>query len=163
MKKTLFTRLLMIVLMIIIPLNLSARKKQNEALRYEIQAAGVGTEGTYLVKAYVLSKKGNVPDELIKEAAIRGVIFHGFAAGQGSPAQKPMASAEVEQEKHVFFDDFFSSGAHLGYANIIPGSYERSKTASGDYRIGATVQVQKTELRRHLEQAGIIRGLNTGF
>lgn len=162
MKKTLIIRLLALLLLAVMPLNVSAKKKK-EMLRYEIEAAGVGVEGTYLVKAYVLDKKGKVSDEMIKEAAIRGVIFRGFAAANGAPSQKAMASPAVELEKAVFFDDFFTSGAHLGYANIVAGSNERTKTASGDYRVGATVQVQKTQLRRFLEEAGVIRGLNTGF
>lgn len=162
MKKTHIIRLLALLLLVIMPLNVSAKKKK-EILRYEIEAAGVGVEGTYLVKAYVLSDKGKVTDEMIKEAAIRGIIFRGFAAANGAPSQKAMASPAVEQEKAVFFDDFFTKGLHLGYANIVPGSYDRTKTATGDYRVGATVQVQKTELRRYLEEVGVIRGLNTGF
>ena len=161
MKKTHIIRLLALLLLFIIPMNVSAKKKK-EMLRYEIEAAGVGVEGTYIVKAYVLCDKGKVPDELIKEAAVRGVIFRGFAAANGAPSQKAMASPAVEQEKAVFFDDFFGSGSHLGYANIVPGSYDRMKTSTG-YRVGATVQVQKTQLRRYLEEAGVIRGLNTGF
>lgn len=162
MKRTHYLRLLALLLLVTMPFYVSAKKKK-EVLRYEIEAAGVGVEDTYLVQAYVLSHNGKVSDEMIKEAAVRGVIFRGFAAGQGSPSQKAMASPAVEQEKAAFFDNFFAQGSHLAYANIVPGSYTRTKTPSGDYRVGATVKVQKTQLRHYLEEAGIIRGLNTGF
>lgn len=136
--------------------------KSKEAQQYDIEAAGSGVQGTYLVRVWVYSKSGKVTDDEIKRAAVHGVIFRGFNGGQGSPSQRPMASSiSLEEEKAEYFEAFFSS-AYLQFASIVSGSYQRVK-ASKNYKVGAVVQVSKDNLRRELEQAGIIKGLSNGF
>lgn len=142
--------------------NISAKKK--ETLRYDIVSAGSGTQGTYLVKVYVYSMSSSVSDSDIKHAAVHGVIFRGFNGTQGNPSQRPMAqSVTVEQEKSDYFNAFFGKeGAYLHFATVISGSYERIKTGK-EYKVGAVVQVNKDNLRRELEQSGIIKSLSNGF
>lgn len=140
--------------------SLSASAK-DDTMQYEIEGAGVGSEGTYLVKAWVITSRGKATDQEIKEAALRGVMFRGFAAGGGSSSQRPMVSAALEQEKAPFFKDFFAGPAG-NFASIVAGSQQRVKTVKG-VKVGAVVQVRKDELRRYLEQAGVARGLSSGF
>lgn len=147
-----------IMMAFVCALNVSAK---DDPMQYEVEAAGVGSEGTYLVRAWVISSKGKTTDAQIKEAALRGVIFRGFAAGNGSSSQRPMVSPALEQEKAPFFNDFFA-GAAGSFASIVTGSQQRVKTAKGT-KTGAVVQVRKDELRRYLEQAGVARGLSSGF
>lgn len=134
---------------------------KDDPMQYEVEAAGMGSEGTYLVKAWVISSKGKTTESEIKEAALRGVIFRGLAAGNGSSSQRPMVSPALEQEKAPFFKDFFA-GASSSFASIVTGSQQRVKTTKG-VKVGAVVQVRKDELRRYLEQAGVARGLSSGF
>ena len=49
-----------------------------DVLNYEIEGAGVGTQGTYLVKVWVVSKKNKPNLNLIKKCAVHGVLFRGF-------------------------------------------------------------------------------------
>ena len=53
----------------------------------------------------------------------------------------------------------------MAYANIVNAIADRIKLSGKDYKykIGAIVSVSKDSLRKALEDAGIIRGLNTGF
>lgn len=129
--------------------------------QYDITGAGSGTEGTILVKVYVYDKK--VSDEDLKRVAVHGVVFRG-CVGNNSGAQQPaMAKPQAETENAEFCKRFFAQdGDCQKFATIVSGSYDRVKTAKG-YKTGAIVQVNKTALRKELEQAGIVRKLSSGF
>lgn len=149
-----------------------AQKKADKATqewRYEIECAGIGTDGTYLVKVWSYSKKPAIAITQAKKNAVHGIIFKGFPGnGQGCSSQKPLATnPNLEMEKADFFDPFFEEG----------GKYMKFVTESGDglvdasdrmkvgkeYKIGVIVSVSKDALRKDLEAAGIIRGLSSGF
>lgn len=136
--------------------------KSDSPLQYDIEAAGTGTQGTYLVRVWVYSKSGKVSDTDIKRAAVHGIIFRGFAAGEGSPAQRPIASSPTVETQHTDYFTAFFKGTHEQFANIVTGSQRRTKLPKG-YKSGAVVQVQKDALRHELEEAGIVRGLSSGF
>ena len=96
--------------------------------------------------------------------AVHGVIFKGFAGGDGCIGQKalvPNPGAEMENEEYfrLFFSD---KGEYRKYVSIVAGS-ELSEKVGKEYRAGAVVSIQKDELRKALEAAGIIKGLNYGF
>lgn len=155
-------RILFTMLAALLLLPVAAIAKNDKPLQYDIESAGSGVQGTYLVRVWVYSKSGKVSDEEIKKAAVHGVIFRGFNGGQGSPSQRPIAtSTTLEEEKAEYFKAFFGS-AYLQYANIVSGSYQRVKVAK-EYKIGVIVQVSKDNLRRELEQAGVVKGLSNGF
>ena len=149
----------------------AARKadKDTKNWEYEIECAGVGTDGTYLVKVWSYSKKSNVALDQAKKNAVHGIVFKGFAGGaQGCTAQKPLASSpSIEQEKADFFDAFFAdNGKYMKYV----GSSGDNSVAPPDrikvgkeYKVGVIVSVQKDALRKDLEAAGIVKGLSSGF
>lgn len=128
---------------------------------YDITGAGSGTEGTVLVKVFVYGKK--VSDADLKRAAVHGIVFLG-CSGNASGAQQPaIAPASAEKDNAEFFAAFFAiDGECQNYASIVSGSYETVKTKKG-YKVGAIIQVNKSNLRKSLEKAGIIRSLNAGF
>ncbi len=146
-----------------------ARAKAERATRewrYEIECAGTGADGTYLIKVWSYSKKTKVAIEQVKKNAVHGIVFKGFAgAGQGCTSQRPLTNnPALEQERADFFDDFFDDG----------GKFMKFVTASGDgnaevlkvgkeYKVGVVVSVLKDQLRKDLEAAGIIKGLSSGF
>lgn len=152
--------------------NAQARSKADESTnqwRYELECMGVGSEGTYLIKVYSYSRRPNVALEQAKKNAIHGIIFKGFSAGaQGCPAQKPLArNANIESEKADFFKDFFADGGkYMKFVGLTSdGAVDAADiTKSGkEYKVGIIVSVQKDLLRKDLEDAGVIRGLNSGF
>lgn len=148
-----------------------ARKKADidtKEWRYEIQCAGVGHDGTYLVKVWSYSKKGNVAIEQAKKNAVHGVIFKGFTGGDGCAAQKAMISnPNVEAEKKEFFDLFFEDGGkYMKYVSVSTDGHisaEDRKKVGKEYKVGIIVSVMKDALRKDLESAGVVRGLSTGF
>lgn len=139
-----------------------AKKNDYSQIRYEIEGTETGVTGTYLVKVYIYTTAANVSPEEIKYAAIHGVIFRGFSR-KGYGTQMPMANPEIENQKSDFFNAFWKNGDYLPYAEIVNPAAERIKTSKKEYKIGAIVSVSKDTLRKALEKAGIIKGLNSGF
>jgi hypothetical protein len=146
----------------------AARKadKDTKNFEYEIECAGVGKDGTYLVKVWSYSKKANVALDQAKKNAVHGIVFKGFAGGgNGCTAQKPLASSPaIEQERADFFDIFFAdNGKYMKYVGSSgDGATERVKVGK-EYKVGVIVSVQKDALRKDLEAAGIVKGLSSGF
>lgn len=148
-----------------------ARKKADKdtkAWRYEIEAVGTGTQGTYQVKVWSYSKKANVAMEQCKKNAVHGIIFKGFPSKDRIPGQRALAqSPALEQEKEDFFNDFFQNGGK--YQKFVTET-NNGAIAEGDrikigkeYKIGVVVSVNVEALRKDLEDAGIIKGLGGGF
>lgn len=140
---------------------LCAVAKGDKMPQYDITGAGSGTEGTILVKVYVYGK--NVKDEDLKRAAVHGVVFRGCTGNKSGARQPAMAAATAESENAAFCEIFFAAdGQCLNFATVVTGSYDRVKTSKG-YKTGAILQVDKSSLRKVLEQAGLVRSLSSGF
>lgn len=143
--------------------------KATKEWRYEIECAGIGKDGMYLIKVWSYSKNPKVATTQAKKNAIHGVIFKGFSGGgQGCTSQKALASnPNIEEEKADFFDPFFEEGgkymkyvSESGDGNV--DAADRVKVGK-EYKIGVLVSVSKDALRKDLEAAGIIKGLSSGF
>lgn len=141
---------------------------ETENFLYEIEGVDIGTQGTYLVKVWSYSKRPTVATEQAKKNAVHGVIFKGFVGKSGVPGQRPLTTnPSIEQEKKEFFDIFFADGGK--YMKFVGISGDGSVAAEDRmkvgkrYKIGVIVSVNVSELRKDLEAAGIIRGLNNGF
>lgn len=135
---------------------------------YEIEPVGIGTQGTYLIKVWSYSKKPIVAIEQAKKNAVHGIIFKGFSGAPGVPGQRPLSSnPNLEVEQSEFFKNFFNSGGkYMKFVSITnDGSVaaeDRLKVGK-EYKIGVVVSVNAAGLRKDLEDAGIIRSLNSGF
>ncbi|MDR0414796.1 MAG: hypothetical protein LBH84_05200 [Prevotellaceae bacterium] len=133
--------------------------------RYELEAAGVGVQGSWQVKVWSYSKDAGVAVEQAKKNAVHGIIFKGFTSSiRGVPSQKPIVSAPgMDVERKDFFEPFFADGgSYQKFVNlsnngaIAPG--DRIKIGK-EYKIGVVVSVNVTALRKELENAGIVKKL----
>lgn len=140
----------------------NAKKVDITTTRYDIEGVEVGAQGTYLVKVYIYTDKPTATTEQIKYAAVHGVIFRGFS-GKGFTTQKPLSRPEAESQNADFFSAFWKNEDYLAYANIVNAVADRVKVSKKEYKIAAIVSVSKDSLRKSLESAGIIKGLNSGF
>ena len=166
MKKFLF----LAALILAASFNPAAAKKPTKSeqamqqFKYELECAGNGVQGTYLVRVWTYDRKLREAQAACARNAVHGVIFTGFAGGDGCIGQKalvPNPGAELENEDYfrLFFSD---KGEYRKYVSVVAGS-EVSEKVGKEYRAGAIVSVQKDDLRKALEAAGIIKGLNYGF
>ncbi len=138
--------------------------KDTDNFRYELECAGNAVQGNYLVKVWSYSRKPAVAMEQCKKNAVHGVIFKGFTGANGCVSQRALASNPgVETEFADFFKGFFAEdGEYLKYVQLTGGSKEVVKLKR-EYKVGVTVTVQKDQLRKALEQAGVIKSLSSGF
>lgn len=131
---------------------------------YDIEGNGTGNQGTYLVKVSVITKNKKIDDSELVKAAVHGVLFRGFSSKEHRQNQRPVAGSPAVEAQHAdYFSSFFGDGgAYRNYGQTVGGS--RAVVKSGKkYRVSATVTVNKDQLRKDLEQAGVVRGLNSGF
>lgn len=135
--------------------------------RYEIEATQTGSQGTYQIKVWSYSKDATVAAEQAKKNAVHGIIFRGFSGSQDGrvKGQKPLSNnPNLEQEQEKFFKEFFADGGT--YQKFVSTSTnatsERIKYGK-EYKVGVIVSVNVSELRKYLENAGIIKSLNSGF
>lgn len=147
-----------------------AQKKENltdSQWNYEIECAGISPEGSYMIKVFTYSSKKKLDVLEAKKNAIHGVLFKGFAGNNltGCATVKPICrSSNIEYEKKDFFDAFFQEGKYLKYvteSSDALASSDRAKVGK-NYKIGIVVMVSKDDLRKDLENAGIIKSLK-GF
>lgn len=142
--------------------------KDTQIWRYEIEGVQTGVQGTYLIKVWSYSKKPDVAIEQAKKNAVHGIVFRGFAGTATVPGKEPLArNVNLEEEKADFFIPFFSEGGkYLKFVSLTnDGAVEagdRMKVGK-EYKIGVVVAVQVAQLRKDLENAGIIKTLSNGF
>ena len=176
MKKHIKNITILFITIFAFSLNTNAQKRKNKKTtdthewRYELDCMGTGKQGAYLIKVWSYSKKPRLAIEKAKRNAVHGVIFKGFAAGkQGCKSQKPLArNSNLENEKKSFFTGFFKDGGK--YMKFVTASNDgavaagdRLKVSKKMYKIGIVISVNKDELRKELENAGIIKSLDAGF
>ena len=142
----------------------SKSEKAMQQFKYELECAGNGVQGTYLVRVWTYSKKLKDAQGAGARNAVHGVIFKGFAGGDGCIGQKALANSPgAEMEYEDYFRHFFSdNGEYRKYVSLVAGTEEIMKVGK-EYKVGVIVSIQKDDLRKALEAAGVIKGLNYGF
>ncbi len=157
-------RLVLIILAFLCVFTFSIEGKDKEMPEYELVGNGTGAQGTYLLTVSIVSKKKDVKTADLARCAVHGVLFRGFANKEQRQSQKPLAgNAGVEASHPDFFNTFFSdNGRYASYVSEVSGSRQVVKSGK-QYKVSATVTVNKDQLRRDLEDEGIIKGLNSAF
>jgi len=171
MKKMKFILLIIIVLCSVTGFsqNKKAKKKADgdtHIFRYEIECAGVGTAGTYLVKVWSYSKKPIVAFEQAGKNAVHGVLFKGLPASKACrQSQVPMAAnSPVWSERAEFYEQFFRDGGeYLKYINSSGNTAMETIKIGKEYKVSTIISVAKDQLRKDLETAGILNELSSGF
>lgn len=144
------------------------KKKADEdsfKFRYDIEYSKTAADGLLMVKVWSYSKKADIALEQCRKNAVHGVLFKGYAASTSTASQKPLVKdASIESTKADYFQAFFAdNGPYMRYVSaVIDGTTEVRKVGK-EYKIGVVVTVNKDMLRKHLEEAGIIKGLTSGF
>ena len=169
MKQVVFT--LLAVVAFAFNATAQAKKKADKDTknwRYEIEAVQQGVAGTYLIKVWSYSKKPDVAIDQAKKNAVHGIIFRGYAGTDRVPGQSPLTNnPNIEEEKADFFDAFFADGGkYMKFVSVTNdgavAAEDRMKVGK-EYKVGVLISVRKEELRKDLENAGIIKGLSAGF
>ncbi len=150
---------LLLLMTLAAPVNATyAKDKDAIDYQYSIKSSGSGQDGYWVVEVTAfVTKKGDINDAVLQKCAVHGALFKGVAPGQGGSSQKPLCPSTAETQYSDFFDAFFKEDYKV-YADVVAGTLSTTKTGKG-YEVTATVQIAKDNLRKTMEQAGIIRKL----
>ena len=155
MKKIL---LLVVSLTMIVGFAVAGAKKK--------EYARSNADGMCLVKVWSYSKKSRIAADQCRKNAVHGIMFKGYSASDGTTvSQRPLVKdAAALTDKAEFFDAFFADGGPYGQivSAVTDGSMEVRKVGK-QYKVGVVVTVSKDQLRKYLEDAGVIRSLTSGF
>ncbi|MDL2242125.1 hypothetical protein LJC25_00130 [Bacteroidales bacterium OttesenSCG-928-K03] len=167
----------LITLAVILTFSLTAQKAKkgdfNPSTNYEVQVLGVGQDGTKVFRIW--NTAANVNDAIAeaKRNAIAVCLFRGLP-GSGFTNQTPAICQIGDEIKHKeFFDEFFqlpkkdgTGGMYLRFVNRTtdepPSGQFRVKVKKG-YKVAIDVQVRYNDLRKYMEEKGIVKKLDSGF
>lgn len=161
----------LLVLSAILVFTSSMAAKKEDDWRHNIQIEGVSTNKTNaVVKVTVLhKKKEKVTDDLLGKSAVYAILFKGYTtpsitnAGYGDSSQAPLVGGFAEEQQHAdFFNPFFENGDYTKYVHVIESTRRVAKVEK-KYKVSSTVSVNIEQLRKDLEQLGILRKLNSGW
>jgi hypothetical protein len=143
----------------------SQKDRDPGTYNYEIQFLRTGVEGTELFKIFTYCKKEKDCFDFAKVDAIKAILFKGIP---GSGLQRPMIpEAGAEDKYRDYFIEFFKPGGK--YLNFVAISNDGSISEDDRFKVGKNlkigiiISVQKANLRRELEAAGIVKPLSSGF
>lgn len=133
----------------------------------ELVQAEIGTPGTTVVTVWSYSPKATIDDDVVLENAIKGCIFNGIKENSEKRIiAKTALLPEGETASIEYFNDFFKAGKYRDFCRLGMNGYVEQgnliKLKRG-YRIGKIVVINYDELRRKLENDGILRALDSGF
>lgn len=158
--------LILFLTIFLLPFVVQAKKE--DPLKYDITSAGVSASGMTLVKiSLYVDKPAKATVELLKKAAVHGIIFRGLNESSvlGYSNQKPLASSPAAAQQYGdFFEAFFQeNGQYLSYANMVESTTQAVKVGKKEYRVTAVVNISTDQLKQVLQQAGVIRKMTDGF
>ncbi|MBE6198390.1 MAG: hypothetical protein E7141_06930 [Rikenellaceae bacterium] len=144
---------------------------------YEVEAYRNKTlSGSIDVKIWSYAVDINVAKEQATKNAVHAALFRGIPGNQEKRVQALPALVKdisAEQKYKSFFDELLKEhGPYLRYAtksnnamttDIIQLAKNRTKVHKYKYKVGVIVTLQYDELKKLLEQKGIIEKLNSGF
>lgn len=141
-------------------------KKATQAFQYEIEKIEGGTAANGVQTVYVQSYMKSIKnaEKVCKRDAVHGVIFKGYS-GRGDYHPALAKDATTQEDFKEFFDAFFSDyGDYNKYiVSTSAGGPKYAKIKKIGYKVGLVVNVNVGALRKDLEKAGVIRGMNSMF
>lgn len=130
---------------------------KSDKLDYEYNLSGIAIakEGYYLVEVSVtVDKKKEANIELVKQYAIMGCLYKGFVVDRIS--QKPLLPHSMKDKDQTYLRKLI----HNDYNTYASTSHPLQIVKVGKkYRVTGIILVSKDNLRKNLEEAGIIRKL----
>ena len=115
-----------------------------------------------MIQVWINTSKATLSTEEFKRYAVEGILFKGYARPQQERIN-PMVTDAVKQAKSDFFNAFFKNGDYSKYASVLGNTVKNLKITKKVYRLGMIVSVSTDNLRRDLEEAGIIADMGNNL
>lgn len=138
-------------------------KKSSLGTFYSFETECVGTEydGSLTLRAWGEGNSKKDAVEQAKKRAVRDVIFKGITRGVSDYNMRPLVIESNAAEKYQdYFNRFFSDGGeYLHYVNMKDEKSNSKQMMENRlvYKYGITVRVLSSELKKKLQDDGIIK------
>lgn len=134
---------------------------------YEVEIVRVGSQGTKYLKVF---KTAGSIDKAINGAmqdAVAACIFTGVEGKENAGRIQPLVKGIEEYNNNKkFFNEFFKKGKFMNYVKNVNSGYpsgeDNVKTRKG-HRVCVYVIVMYDKLRNYLEDAGLVKRINSYF
>jgi len=169
MKKSILTIIALVLALVTV---VGQTRKERKAMygsqyNYELACLGVGNDGTKLLKVWGYGKKVDNAIYDAKRTAVAAVIFRGVPAGNGAAPTPSLLTVDGYEQHMDFFDEFFKDGGmYLSFVNLTtdgtPGGSDNIKMSHG-YKVAVSASINFNELRKYLQDKGVVKRLDAGF
>lgn len=134
---------------------------------YEIEVVRVDKEGYKFCKVWGIARSVDKAMVQAQQDAVAASLFTGVPGNEhASSIPAICGSADIYKEHQKYFDEFFKSGEFLLYLRNVNSNYpsgENNVKYKGKRKVGLYVQIKYDELRKKMENDGIIKGLDDFF
>lgn len=164
-------RILLVVMAVVLAITTSkaqGTKLMNSWDNYEINTIQVGSDGTKFVKVWGYGR--NVKKAMLqaKKNAVHACIFRGLPGVEVAMATPALCKdSDAFENNQDYFTAFFSDdGDFIKYINMTTDTTPSGtdmRQVKGGYKIALYIQIMYDNLRRKLEEDGIVKGLSNGF
>lgn len=171
MKK--FLELLFISLFIFPNVSFSQSKREIKSLmenfaNYEVTTVKVAVDGTKFVKVWGYGKKVDAAIINAKKNAVHACLFRGLPGMETAMPTPPIIRDRnsFEDNNDYFMDFFMTGGDYIQYINVttdgVPSGQDRREVRGG-YKVALYIQVMYDNLKKRMEEDGLVRKLSDGF
>ena len=134
---------------------------------YEVQIVRVAQQGSKFLKVWGTASSPDKAIDMAMQDAVAACIFTGVEGNEIVGKIPALVSdKDAYQQNKQFFDTFFKKGEFLQYVKNVNSSYptgENNVKTSKGRKVGIYVVVKYDDLRKLLEDKGIIKKLNSYF
>lgn len=171
MKK--FLELLFISLFIFPNVSFSQSKREIKSLmenfaNYEVTTVKVAVDGTKFVKVWGYGKKVDAAIINAKKNAVHACLFRGLPGMETAMPTPPIIRDRnsFDDNNDYFMDFFMTGGDYIQYINVttdgVPSGQDRREVRGG-YKVALYIQVMYDNLKKRMEEDGLVRKLSDGF
>lgn len=128
---------------------------------YETECLGVALDGSQTLKVWGTGKNQEEAVQQAMKNAVRDILFKGIHAGSKECGIRPlMLEVNAEEKYEEYFNAFFRNGGL--YSKYVTNETPKRGAKDTQYnkqqtKYGMVVRVQRADLKKKLEQDGIIK------
>lgn len=170
MKRIFSVLFLAVALLGVLPVGAAKKHKVDLEHPTTVKMTGVSSDG-YFVKAWAVSKNADKAMAAARIDAVLASLVNGIqadenAGGAGVTNLPALMTKDQFNEHRSEIESFFSTGEFLKYVRDVSSTYPKGadnmKTPNGR-RVGLSLVLDYSGLRKMLQDQGWIKGLNDHF
>lgn len=161
-----YKKLFAVVFAVLMTGGVTAQTSTSAYYDYEVECLGVELDGSQTVRSWGIGRNKKDAVEQAKKNAVRAILFRGIQDGQSGCNTKPVVFEVNAEEKYEdYFNVFFMDGGEFTkYISMKDEKrvnwFKKDKDKEKNkhfVKYGITVRVQRSELKKRLEDDNILQ------